>query len=106
MDEYSFRKFLLIEFIIPNLRQGYVCIAEIFKTDVLIRFLSTKSSFEFTKVILKSKSWCEMFVLKLSGLKTIKKKNLFNYLLNYLFNYLLNYLFNYLFNYLSNYVSI
>ena len=38
--------------------------------------MSTKSSFELvfsrsepTKVILKSKSWCGMFVLKLSGLQ-------------------------------------
>ena len=44
---------------------------EIIKTNVANVFLSTKSPFEFvhsrcgfTKVILYSKSWCEMFLLK------------------------------------------
>ena len=53
-----------------------ICIAEIFKISISNRLLSTKSPFEFlflnwefTKVILWSKSWCEMFVLKHSGIQ-------------------------------------
>ena len=67
-------KCLLIEFVIPNLSQIYFSIQEIFKTNVSTHFFSTKSALEFvltrcefTKVILQSRSWCEMFVLKLSG---------------------------------------
>ena len=55
--------------------------SEIFKINVANRFLSTKSPFEimflrceFTKVILYSKSWCEIFVLKLS---CIQKENVY-----------------------------
>ena len=68
-------KCLLIELVIPNLSFIYFCIPEIFKINVSNRFLSKKSSFEIVffsfefskKVILNSKSWCEMFVSKLSG---------------------------------------
>ena len=66
-------KSLFIYFVIPNLSQIYFCIQEIFKTNVSNRVLSTKSPFklmflscEFTKVILESKHWREIFVLKLS----------------------------------------
>ena len=52
------------------------CIPEILKSNVANRFLSTKSPFEsvfssceFTKVIMQSKSWCKIFVLKLSGIQ-------------------------------------
>ena len=51
--------------------------------------LSTKSPFEFvfeccefTKVIVQSKSWCDMFVLKLSGLPknlTLVKNKIFDH---------------------------
>ena len=64
-------KCLLIEFVIPNMSQIYFCIPEIFRTNVLNRFLGTKSPFEFvfsrcefTKVIVQSKSWVEMFVIE------------------------------------------
>ena len=50
---------------------------EIVKTTVINRVLSTKSPYEFeffccefTKVILYSKSWCEMYVLKHSDICT------------------------------------
>jgi hypothetical protein len=49
-----------------------------FKPNFSNRFSSTKSPFEFafshcefTKVLLQSKSWCEMFVLKLSGIQKL-----------------------------------
>ena len=58
------------------LSQNYFCMPDIYKTNVLTQFFSTKSPFEFmfaccefTKVTLKSKSWCEMFVLELSGIR-------------------------------------
>ena len=71
-------KCLLIEYVILNLRHIYFCIPEIFKTNVLNLFLSTKSLLEFmfqccevTKVIIQSKSSCEMFVLCLSSIQTL-----------------------------------
>ena len=58
--------------------QIYFCLPEIFETNVSNRFLSTKSPLkfvfsrcEFTKVMLKSKGWCEMFVLKPSGIQRL-----------------------------------
>ena len=58
--------------------QIYFCIPAISQLNVSNRFLSTKSIFEFvfswyefTKVVLQSKSCCEMFVSKLSCIQTI-----------------------------------
>ena len=69
----------------------YFCIPELFKNNVSTRFLSTKSSFEFvlqccefTKVILQSKSWCKMYVLKLSSIQNNLKDTL-SYHKNYFF---------------------
>ena len=71
-------KCLSIKFLIPNLNQVYFSLPETFKTNVSNRFLSTKSPFEFVflccefkKVIVQSKSWCEMFVFKISDLQNV-----------------------------------
>ena len=67
----------LIEFLIPNLSQIYFCIPETFKYNKRLKsvfeyklpFAFVFLGCEFTKVIVYSKSWCEMFELKLSGIK-------------------------------------
>ena len=68
---------MLIEFIIPNFY-----IPEFLKTNIENRYLSSKSPSEFvflccwfTKVIMQSKSWFEMFVLKLYGIQNILQVN-------------------------------
>ena len=71
-QEFSNPKCLLINY----LSQIFYWLPEIFKTNVWNRFLSTKSPgvfmcCEFTKVFLQSKSWCEIFVLKISGIQNI-----------------------------------
>ena len=79
--EFFNLKFLLIEFVRPNQSQIYFCMPEIFKTNYQNRFLNTKLPFEFVflhcefaKVILYSKSWCKIFILKLSGIQTFFKQ--------------------------------
>ena len=49
--------------------------------------MSTKSpfEFEFTKIIMQSKGWCEMFVLKHSGIQQniiMGSMQIFSYLFN------------------------
>ena len=59
--------------------QIYFCIPEIFRMNISNRFLTTRSLLnlyiflrcEFTRVILQSKGWFEMFVLELSGIRYI-----------------------------------
>ena len=65
-----------------------------FKMNMQNRFLNTKSSFElvcscceFTKVILWSKSWCEMFILKFSGIQIFLSKYHFDKLLDSILKY-------------------
>ena len=58
---------LLIEFVIPNLRQIYFCIREIFKTIVLNRLLSTNIPLFYLNVNLQRLFCNQKAGVKLSG---------------------------------------
>ena len=62
-------KYLLIEFVIPNLSQIYFCIPEIFKKHVSNRFLSTRLPSEFVFSFIESMNSQWVFCSQKAGVK-------------------------------------
>ena len=67
-------KCLFIEFDTPNLNLIYICILEIFQTNIWNRFLKYKITFWISITLWIHKGYCimysqKMFVLKLSGIQ-------------------------------------